>query len=96
MTFKAWLADLWLDIRYGRWEVLREFSHYRNRASFRLAPIKAEGCEVEYDQNAVYVYFAICRRTKDMVLCDSKREAEGVVAIHNDSRGLEDTNPNGC
>jgi hypothetical protein len=34
-------------------------------------------------------YFAYCRRSKDMVLCDSKREAEGVVAINNDSRGYE-------
>lgn len=38
-------------------------------------------------QPAGFEYFAICRRSKDMILCDSKREAEGVCASRNDMRG---------
>lgn len=35
----------------------------------------------------VFDYYAVCRRSKDVILCTSKREAEGVAAINNDSRG---------
>lgn len=35
-----------------------------------------------------YSYFAICKRSNDMVLCDSKREAEGFCAMQNDLRGI--------
>jgi hypothetical protein len=54
---------------------------------FGLAPVKREGAETEYDNKIVYDYYAVCKRTADKILCDTKREAEGVVAINNDSRG---------
>ncbi len=93
-----WWRDVWLTSRYGEWVVEREFSHYKIIAGvgFGLALVKTEGAEIEYDSGAVYFYWAVCRRSDEWIRCDSKREAEGVVAINNDSRGLEDINPNGC
>lgn len=94
-----WWLDVWLTIRYGKWVVVREFSHYeRSQPGFGMATVKAEGSTIPYDNGrAVYHYHAFCRRTLDQVHCLSKREAEGVVAINNDSRGLDDgVNRSGC
>jgi hypothetical protein len=91
-----WLKDIWLTVRYGEWVVLREFSHYKDDPGFGLAQVKKEGAEINYDAGVVYEYFAACKRSNDLILCGSKREAEGIIAINNDSRGLEDSNPNGC
>lgn len=85
MTFKNFWIDLWLDLIHGRWEVERVFSHYQS-LDFGVVPIKAEGTSIDYDQGAVYLYYAVRKRTKDMILCDSKRHAEGIVAIYNDMR----------
>lgn len=92
------IKDFWLKIRYGEWVVLREFSHYKDIGGpgFGLAQVKAEGTAIEYDTGIVYSYYAVCRRHSAKILCGSKREAEGIIAINNDSRGLEDINPNGC
>lgn len=95
MTFKNWWRDLWLDIKYGHWNVVRV---QRDLYEYDImhVPVKREGAEVSYDPGIAFDYYVCCKRSGDKILCSSKREAEGVAAIHNDSRGLEDTNPNGC
>ena len=52
-----------------------------------LALVKPEGKGVMYDPATKFMFYAVCRRTHEEILCASKREAEGVVAINNDSRG---------
>lgn len=95
MSFREWLKDLWLDIRYGWWVVERE-QVVINVPLRSLVPLKREGHQVIYDRGMDWQYYAVCRRSGDKLKCGSKREAEGVAAINNDSRGLEDINPNGC
>ena len=94
MTLRNAVIDFWLWIRYGRWVVTRKIVlEVYNHNGFPLALVKPEGAEVLYDPGTKFFYYAVCTRTGDEILCDSKREADGVVAIHNDSRGqgYEDT-----
>lgn len=34
-----------------------------------------------------YEYYAVCRRSGDEILCDSKREADALCDCYNDMRG---------
>jgi len=74
MTFKNFWKDLWLTMRHGKWEVVRE----RSPDSIMFG---GSGGVNRYE------YFATCHRTRDIILCSDKREAEAVVAYRNDNRG---------
>ena len=73
MRAKWFFIDLYRDIVYGRWVV--------RRSKNALAVMCGELRVTRYD------YYAACWRTGDMILCESKREAEGIVACRNDHRG---------
>lgn len=88
MTIKSALTNLWLTIRYGQW-VVRRGEQYVPQENHGLAPIKAEGAEVSVDPWIRYEYYAACERTSDLVLCESKRDAEAVCAYNNDMRGRD-------
>lgn len=90
MTFKNWCIDLWLDIRWGRWVEERRAEYKLDHSpGFNLAPIKAEGQNVMYDNGMHYVYYAVYARQKLEVTCESKRDAEGLCASMNDLRGTK-------
>ena len=72
MTTKNFLSDLWLTVRYGKWKVTRS-RVYGHRG------IAGVGW--------FWRYQAECRRTGDVIHCNSRRIAEGACATENDLRG---------
>ena len=87
MTFKNYLIDLWLTCRHGKWKVHRVEATLTRLFDDFTVQVKFEGGEVSYDPSYRLDYYAVCARTGDAILCDSKREAEDQVSIRNDMRG---------
>lgn len=87
MTFRQWLRETWIDIKYGRWHPVRVLVWDKDNSTHELLSLKCEGTRVMYDPGSKYVWFACHKRSVSKIECGSKRDAEARCAIENDLRG---------